>query len=337
MFTNSNGQEKLSPKEENKLPQKGFKGEGEIDSRPRVVPHIPIYDKIQIKGKQSQQGAQAKPDANKARNIHDIFQISKECCTFESYESGEGVAELSAEEICKMNQYAKDIRKDSEELDKFIKKIDEVRTRLLIALDNLHPDVLPKYISEGKIEVLKKYVRVVKQYFKITADILYERGKLDDKDKFVCEDSVAKKLKRIEDAENEAQKESGQPQQKAQSADNAPEKGTPTLSPQITPQNKSNVYDNKGFGKEIMSVVGAIVGAIIGATIAYLAGATTLPIIAAIAVISAVPGVLIGYGIAEICEKVSGERKNDPEKGILTALSIVLTPKCMSGSDVAKT
>ncbi|WP_341808202.1 hypothetical protein [Wolbachia endosymbiont (group E) of Neria commutata] len=74
-----------------------------------------------------------------------------------------------------------------------------------------------------------------------------------------------------------------------------------------------------------------------GATIAYLAGAATLPIIAAIAVFSAVSGALMGCGIAKICEKVSRKRQNDPKMGILTALSIVLTPKWLNGNVATKT
>ncbi|WP_110409854.1 hypothetical protein [Wolbachia endosymbiont of Folsomia candida] len=141
------------------------------------------------------------------------------------------------------------------------------------------------------------------------------------------------------DNRGQTQNESEQPKQIAQSVDNTPKKSIPPSNPQTThhrPQSKSNVYDNKSFSKEIMGVVGAIVGTIIGATIAYFAGAATLPIIAAIAVFSTVAGALIGYGIAEICEKVSREKQNDPKMDTLTALREVHTTELLTDSvDVA--
>ncbi|WP_341808201.1 hypothetical protein [Wolbachia endosymbiont (group E) of Neria commutata] len=218
-----------------------------------------------------------------------------------------------------------------------IKGIVEVRTRLMIALDNLD---LEKYVSEGKVEMLEKYLDMVGRYFKITADILHEREALDDKDKSECEDLVAKKLKRIKkilsenaqsqngpktngDDESEAQNESEQPQQRAQSADNIPNQKIKNESnPQTDPHEPQNTYDNGMYCAVGVAALGfTLIGVILCATVNPIAGGI---------IIAATTVSLVGVVAMKTYEK----KKEKPEMDTWTAFKEVFTFKCMSDNDV---
>jgi hypothetical protein len=80
-----------------------------------------------------------------------------------------------------------------------------------------------------------------------------------------------------------------------------------------------------------LPIITASAGLLLGLSIAYLAGAAALTIAGAVTVFitTAAVGALIGYGTGKFCEKVSEERRNDPDMGIGTAIKNVLT-ECLN-------
>jgi len=74
----------------------------------------------------------------------------------------------------------------------------------------------------------------------------------------------------------------------------------------------------------IRHYIGSGVAILVG--IAYLAGATTLTPVGAVAVFlaAAAVGALVGYGIGKFCEKVSEEKQKNPDMSTWTAAKSVL-------------
>lgn len=128
-----------------------------------------------------------------------IFTTSKAKYSFENYESGEGLVELSEDKIDIVDRYTELIKKNHED---FIEEIQKVRALITSELDELKQETLQKYISEDKVELLKGYLQYLGKYFKFTSKILNKFNKLSDKDKLQYADLVAKKLEQIEEILN---------------------------------------------------------------------------------------------------------------------------------------
>lgn len=260
----------------------------------------------------------------------------------ERYESGRGVAELSKENTDIIDKYIECVGKPSEQ---FIEAIKETEIRYMLILDDLYPDTIEKYVNEGKIDMLRGYIKSIGSYVEYISKILEKCGSSDDVE--IGRRLLAIKLERIEEASkldvrnqrdlsastdlssgrlinkanNQNQGDTNKKEQGVQSApDVKQQKGVPN--PQTEVKIKTSIY------KTCCALSG---GAIIGAAIAYLSGATTLTPVGAVAVFIAatVVGALVGYGIGKFCEKVSEERQKDRHMSIGTAIKNVLTPECL--------
>ncbi|WP_425386347.1 hypothetical protein [Wolbachia endosymbiont (group A) of Barypeithes pellucidus] len=206
------------------------------------------------------------------------------------YESGRGVAELSKKNTDIIDKYIECVGKPSEQ---FIETINETEIRYLLIFDELTPDTIEKYVNEGKIDILRGYIKSIGSYVEYISKILEKCGSSDGTE--IGRRLLARKLERIEEASK----------------------------PQTEVKIKTSIY------KTCCALSGS---AIIGAAIAYLAGAATLaPAIVAVVVFiaAAVVGALVGYGIGKFCEKVSEEKQNDPDMSMCTAIKNVLTPECL--------
>ncbi|WP_341817045.1 hypothetical protein [Wolbachia endosymbiont (group A) of Agelastica alni] len=269
------------------------------------------------------------------------------CCRdkykLKGYESGRGVAELSKENTDIIDKYIECVGKPSE---RFIKAINEAQIRYLLILDNLNPDTIEKYVNEGKIDILRGYIKSIGSRIEYISKVLEKCGNSDDAE--MVRLVLARKLERIEEASkldvrnqrdlsastdlsgsrlinkanNQNQGDTNKKEQGVQSApDVKQQKGVPN--PQTEVKIKASIY------KTYCALSG---GAIIGAAIAYLAGAAALTPVVAVAVFIAatVVGALVGYGIGKFCEKVSEEKQNDPDMSMCTAIKNVLTPECLT-------
>lgn len=212
----------------------------EVDPQPKAEP---IMTKLPISG------------ADLKSQINDIFPMSQKRYSFENYQSGKGLVELSKERVDIVNKYIESIKKDFIE-SQFILKITYAQLCIKCELRCLSIDG-NTLLLDGNTLLLKEYLEIVKQYngwvssifdkYEKWNDVLRERNEKINRELARIEEILSSKTQKNEPATEVLQSE---PEKSEAEEDPSPTVLTPEGDSQPETQLPDNVISPYATSKE---------------------------------------------------------------------------------------